>query len=194
MGLIERRFQAAKVVWRLQDFGVRSRRSLQFDFGNSHESRVVNSVVASEETMRPKKPQMKGEGDLFPDLDRSDHQYEARAGAPCRWACIGVQSATVLREAFVRSLANGKALGSYAGLASSPCSSGGIDRGQGIGKTGNRRIRTVMVELAWLLTRYQPGAAQVCWFRERVGATGGVFAKVVALARKLLITLWRFVI
>ena len=48
---------------------------------------------------------------------------------------IGVQSATVLvREAFVRRFANGKALGSYAGLASSPYSSGGIDREQGIGR------------------------------------------------------------
>jgi hypothetical protein len=90
----------------------------------------------------------------------------------------------------------GKALGSYAGLASSPYSSGGIDREQGIGKAGNRRVRTVMVELAWLWTRYQPGAAQVCWFRERVGSTGRRVRKimVVALARKLLIALWRFVI
>ena len=110
---------------------------------------------------------------------------------------IGVQSATVLvREAFVRRFANGKALGSYAGLASSPYSSGGIDREQGIGKAGNRRVRTVMVELAWLWTRYQPAAAQVCWFRDRVGSTGPRVRKimVVALARKLLIALWRFVI
>src|SRR6516162_9720364 len=110
---------------------------------------------------------------------------------------IGVQSATVLvREAFVRRFANGKALGSYAGLTSSPYRSGGIDREQGIGKGGNRRLRTVMVELAWLWTRYQPAAAQVCWFRERVGSTGRRVRKimVVALARKLLIALWRFVI
>jgi hypothetical protein len=75
-------------------------------------------------------------------------------------------------------------------------SSGGIDREQGIGKGGNRRLRTVMVELAWLWTRYQPAAAQVCWFRERVGSTGRRVRKimVVALARKLLIALWRFVI
>jgi transposase len=110
---------------------------------------------------------------------------------------IGVQSATVLvREAFVRHFANGKALGSYAGLSPTPYSSGGIDREQGIGKAGNRRLRTVMVELAWLWQRYQPGSAQVIWFRERVGATGRRVRKVmvVALARKLLIALWRFVI
>jgi len=65
---------------------------------------------------------------------------------------IGVQSATVLvREAFVRRFANGKALGSYAGLTATPYSSGGLEREQGIGKAGNRRLRSVMVELAWAL-------------------------------------------
>lgn len=114
----------------------------------------------------------------------------------CSLRGIGVQSATVLvREAFVRRFANGKALGSYAGLTATPYSSGGIEREQGIGKAGNRRLRTVMVELAWLWQRYQPGAAQVVWFRERTGSTGRRVRKVmvVALARKLLIALWRFV-
>jgi transposase len=108
---------------------------------------------------------------------------------------IGVQSATVLvREAFVREFANGKALGSYAGLAATPYSSGGVERELGISKAGNRRLRTVMVELAWLWQRYQPGSAQVRWFRERAGGTGGRMRKVmiVALARRLLIALWRF--
>jgi transposase len=107
---------------------------------------------------------------------------------------IGVQSATVLvREGFVREFVNGKALGSYAGLTATPYSSGGIEREQGIGKAGNARLRTVMVELAWLWQRYQPGSAQVRWFRERSG-TGRRVRKVmvVALARKLLIALWRF--
>jgi transposase len=110
---------------------------------------------------------------------------------------IGVQSATVLvREAFVRHFSNGKALGSYAGITSTPYSSGGVDREQGIGKAGNRRLRMAMVELAWLWQRYQPGAAQVAWIRDRVGSTGRRIRKVmvVALARKLLIALWRFVI
>ncbi len=108
---------------------------------------------------------------------------------------IGVQSATVLvREAFVREFANGKALGAYAGLAPTPYSSGGTEREQGIGKAGNRRLRSVMVELAWLWQRYQPGSAQVAWFRERGGAAGRRMRKVmvVALARRLLIALWRF--
>lgn len=109
---------------------------------------------------------------------------------------IGVQSATVLvREAFVRHFVNGKALASYAGLAATPYSSGSSNREQGIGKAGNRRLRTAMVELAWLWQRYQPGSAHVRWYRERTGATGARMRKVmvVALARKLLVALWRFV-
>ena len=95
-------------------------------------------------------------------------------------------------------LTNGKALGSYAGLSPTPYSSGGIDREQGIGKAGfavSSELMMVEVGVAlWL--PYQPGSAQVLWFRERVGATGRRVRKVmvVALARKLLIALWRFVI
>ena len=64
---------------------------------------------------------------------------------------IGVQSATVLvREAFARGFANGKAHGAYAGLTATSYSSGGLEREQGIRKAGNRRLRSVMVEVAWL--------------------------------------------
>ncbi len=108
---------------------------------------------------------------------------------------IGVQSATVLvREGFVRKFANGKALGSYAGLTATPYSSGNVEREQGIGKAGNTRLRTMMVELAWIWQRYQSGAAQVKWFRERTSGASPRMRKVmvVALARKLLIALWRF--
>jgi transposase len=108
---------------------------------------------------------------------------------------VGVQTATVLvHEGFVREFTNSKALGSYAGLTATPYSSGGIEREQGIGKAGNARLRTVMVELAWLWQRYQSDSAQVSWFRERISGTGRRIRKVmvVALARKLLIALWRF--
>ncbi|GGB97650.1 IS110 family transposase [Novosphingobium endophyticum] len=115
----------------------------------------------------------------------------------CSLRGIGVQSATILvRGAFVRHFANGKALGSYAGLTATPYNSGAVEREQGIGKAGNRRLRTAMVELAWLWQRYQPGSIQVAWFRERAGSTGRRVRKVmvVALARKLLIALWRFAV
>jgi transposase len=107
---------------------------------------------------------------------------------------IGVQSATLLvREAFVRPFANGKALGAYAGLSPTPYSSGSTEREQGIGRSGNARLRTTLVELAWIWQRYQPGSAIVGWFRDRLGGGARRQRKVmvVALARKLLIALWR---
>ena len=90
-----------------------------------------------------------------------------------------MQSATVLvREAFVRRFANGKALGSYAGLACSPYSSGGIDREQGIGKAGNRRVRTVMVELAWFYGRAtSPAPLKSTGSANELHQQGGVFVK-----------------
>ena len=106
---------------------------------------------------------------------------------------IGVQSATLLvREAFVRPFANGKALGAYAGLSPTPYGSGGTEREQGIGRAGNARLRTVLVELAWIWQRYQPGSAVVGWFRARLGGAARRLRKVmvVALARKLLVTSW----
>ena len=108
---------------------------------------------------------------------------------------IGVQSATLLvREAFMRPFANGKALGAYAGLSPTPYSSGSTEREQGIGRAGNARLRTVLVELAWIWQRYQPHSAVVGWFHDRLGGSARRMRKimVVALARKLLIALWRF--
>jgi transposase len=109
---------------------------------------------------------------------------------------IGAQSATVLvYEAFIRPFASGKALGSYAGLTGTPFNSGGSEREQGVSKAGNRRLRGAMGELAWLWLRYQPDSALAKWFRERLAGANGRMKKIllVALARKLLIALWRYV-
>jgi len=109
---------------------------------------------------------------------------------------IGAQSATVLvYEAFIRPFVSGKALGSYAGLTGTPFNSGGSEREQGISKSGNRRLRGAMGELAWLWLRYQPDSALAKWFRDRMAGANGRMKKVllVALARKLLIALWRYV-
>ena len=108
---------------------------------------------------------------------------------------IGVQTATVLvHEAFVRSFRNARALGSYAGLTGTPYSSGGTQREQGISKDGNRRRRAALVELAWMWLRYQPGCALSRWFHNRSGGSRGRLRKVmvVALARKLLVALWKY--
>jgi transposase len=108
---------------------------------------------------------------------------------------IGVEGATLLvREAFCRDFDNRRALGAYAGLTGTPFASGGMEREQGISKDGNRRLRALIVELAWFWTRFQPESALAKWFRARVGGAKGRVAKImiVALARKLLIALWRF--
>ena len=108
---------------------------------------------------------------------------------------IGAELATVLVwEAYVRSFPSRRALAAYAGLTGTPFDSGDKRREQGIGKAGNRRLRSSLVELAWLWLRYQPDSVLAAWFRRRTQAAGTRIRKVmiVALARKLLVALWRF--
>jgi transposase len=83
----------------------------------------------------------------------------------------------------------------YAGLAPTPWKSGSIDREQGVSKAGNPRLRTIMIQLAWLWLRHQPHSALSQWFKDRVRASGSRQRKttIVALARKLLVALWKYV-
>ncbi len=108
---------------------------------------------------------------------------------------IGPEFAAVLwLEGLFRHFASRRQLAAYAGLAPSPWKSGRVDRQQGISRSGNPRLRTTMVELAWLWLRYQPDSALSRWFRERVGSERGRIRRIVivALARKLLVALWRY--
>ena len=98
-------------------------------------------------------------------------------------------------EVFYRRFDNRRQLASYVGLASSPFASGKVNRDQGISKAGNAKARTTMIELAWMWLRHQPDSALAHWFRDRVGSLKGRTRRIaiVALARKLLIALWRYV-
>jgi transposase len=109
---------------------------------------------------------------------------------------IGSEFASVLSlEAFYRNFNNRREVAAYSGLTPSPWKSGNIDAEQGISKAGNARLRKTMIQLAWLWLRHQPGSALSRWFHERVGDRRGKIRRiaVVALARKLLVALWRYV-
>ncbi len=99
------------------------------------------------------------------------------------------------RQVFHRHFANRRDVAAYAGLAPSPYASGGTSREQGISKAGNRRARKVLIELAWLWLRHQPESALARWYRDRVGTATGRVKRIaiVALARKLLVAIWRYV-
>ena len=119
----------------------------------------------------------------------------AAAALLMRLKGIGAEFASVLWfEAFFRRFDNQRQLSAFAGLAPSPWQSGRIDREQGISQAGNPRLRTTAIELAWMWLRHQPGSALSRWFRERVGAERGRARRIgiVALARKLLVALWRY--
>ena len=109
---------------------------------------------------------------------------------------IGPEFATILfSEGLFRHFDNRRQLAAYAGLAPTPWQSGSISREQGVSKAGNARLRTTMVELSWLWVRYQPDSALARWFQARVQHNGGRHKKpaIVALARKLLVALWKYV-
>jgi transposase len=109
---------------------------------------------------------------------------------------IGVESSTELvYELFAwREIKNRRQLGGLSGLSPTPFASGGTRHEQGISKGGNPRIRRLMIELAWGWVRYQPESALTRWFEQKFGSGGARIRKIgiVALARKLLIALWRY--
>ncbi len=108
---------------------------------------------------------------------------------------VGPDFAEVLwSEGLYRHFDNRRQLASYAGLSPSPWQSGSINSEQGISKAGNPRLRSIMVQLSWFWLLHQPDSALSRWFHDRVKLDGGRRKKltIVALARKLLIALWKF--
>ncbi len=118
-----------------------------------------------------------------------------RAARLHRLRGIRVGSAlTLVKEVFVRDLTNRRQVGALSGLVGVPFQSGEAARDQGISRAGVKAVRRVMVELAWVWVKWQPDSELTQWFQRRF-ATGGPRARrigIVALARKLLIALWRY--
>jgi len=109
---------------------------------------------------------------------------------------VGIESADMLvQEVFSRDLRDRKALARYAGLTGAPNESGRKRREQGLAKAGNARVRRGMIQLAWGFLLHQKDSALAEWYRARTADARGGTRKtmIVALARKLLIALWRLV-
>jgi len=107
---------------------------------------------------------------------------------------IGVETSDMLvHEVFWRELRDQRAVACYVGLTGSPDESGARRREKGVSKAGNARVRRGMIQLAWRFLKHQKHSGLTQWFEARVAAGKGRKTMIVALARKLLIALWRFV-
>ena len=129
-------------------------------------------------------------------LERVGDAAPEPVAALARLRGIGPEFATVLwLECLFRPFGNRRQVAAYAGLAPTPWQSGSVRHEQGVSKSGNPNLRTTMVQLAWLWLRNQPTSALSLWFRSRVKRDDGRGKKkaIVALARKLLVALWKFV-
>ncbi len=146
--------------------------------------RLLDQQIKEQERVRRQRIQQ----DETPNVDKVRSLLELRG--------VGLNGAWLLvYELFGwRRFANRKQVGGSVGLTPTPYQSGGIRREQGISKAGNRRLRRLLVELAWCWLRWQPDSGLSRWFMQRFYAGGGGSRKVgiVALARKLLIALWRY--
>ena len=139
-------------------------------------------------------------GEMLDELERerdavSDGKAPRQAALLAKLRGIGPTSAHLLAgEVFHRDFANRRQVAAYLGLEPSPWQSGQVDQDQGISKAGNRRARRVAIELAWLWLQYQPDSGLSRWFKDRVGAAKGRVRRImlVALARKLIVALWRY--
>ena len=112
------------------------------------------------------------------------------------FASLGNEFATVLwTECLYRRFDNRRQVAAYAGLAPTPWQSGSIDREQGSRRPAIGRLRAMLLQLAWLWLRHQPNSGLSQWFLDRVKASGGRLKKptIVALGRKLLVALWKYV-
>lgn len=123
-------------------------------------------------------------------------QADAKAAKLMKLKGVGPVSSWVLGKEFFgwRNFRNRREVGALAGLTGTPYSSGDENRDLGISKAGSKRVRSICVELAWCWLRFQPESDLAKWYMERFGHGGGRMKRIgiVALARKLLVALWKY--
>jgi transposase len=127
---------------------------------------------------------------------------QVRASAPAtpaqrlaRLRGVAARGATILtQELFRRDLRNRRQVGALTGLVSAPYASGTTRIDQGLARSGLPAVRRVAVEIAWAWVRYQPTSALTQWYQRRFGSGGAVTRRIgiVALARRVIIALWRY--
>ena len=129
-------------------------------------------------------------------LERCDSASLKKVAQLMQLRGIGVTSSWKFVMEFFgwREFKNDKQIGALAGLTPTPYDSGGYQREQGIGKDGNKRVRTLAVEMAWVWIRFQPQSKLAKWYQQRFEGGGSRTRRIgiVAVARRLLIDLWRF--
>jgi transposase len=138
---------------------------------------------------------IEAERDALLEQPAPAHPHAEKIQALAKLKGIGPEFASVLvGEVFYREFDNRRQLASYVGLAPSPFCSGRSQQDQGISKAGNAKARRSLIELSWMWLRHQGDSALSGWFRERVGRLKGRVRRIalVALARKLLVALWRY--
>ena len=145
--------------------------------------RFINDQIKQNETTRLR--QLKQE----PRQGLNDKVWQLQ-----RIKGLGLETSDMLvNEVLWRNLRDQRAVSRYVGLTGSPDESGRRRREKGLAKAGNRRARRGMVQLAWRFLRHQKDSALAVWFQTRVAEGKQRKTMIVALARKLLIALWRFV-
>ena len=178
----------------------RTRRLEQLRTGDGHalpprlKAEIAHELQRLELVLRMLK-EIDAERNAIASAKMSAHTNAKKIQDLVKLKAIGPEIATVLTgEVFYRAFNNRRELAGYVGLTPSHFQSGSTCRDQGISKAGNAKARTTMIELAWLWLRHQPDSAFSVWFRERVGNLKGRIRRItiVAMARKLLIALWRY--
>ncbi|HUC73281.1 MAG TPA: IS110 family transposase [Stellaceae bacterium] len=164
-------------------------RALTFDY---QRLQLIEQQIATIEAEQAK--ELKAV-DGLPPYGAAAEASAANAARLAKLKGIGPIGGLVLsREVFYRHFDNRRQLASYFGLTPSPYYSGGSRTDQGISRAGNARARAIAVELAWFWLHHQPASSLSCWFRDYVGYHRGRVRRIaiIALARKLMIALWRY--